>query len=131
MVPKRVFRTSRRWLWAPLVVLLVLPQGAMAQTSADSRIEKLEEAVRVLERKVADLESELRERKKAPAVPADKAAWRKLQKGMSESAVEELLGSPSKIDVFGSFTIWHYGDPVGGEVQFDGRSRTVNSWHEP
>lgn len=105
--------------------------GLMAQTSADSRIQKLEEAVRVLERKVADLEAELRERKSVPSVPADKVAWRKLQKGMSEGDVEKLLGSPTKVDVFGSFTIWHYGYPSGGDVQFDGRSRTVNSWHEP
>lgn len=122
---------ARRWLWAPLAVLLAVPSVLHAQSSVEARVQKLEEMIRVLERKVADLESQLREQKIVAQVPADKVTWRKLQKGMSESDVEKLLGSPTKVDVFSTFTIWHYGDYSGGQVQFNGRSRTVDSWHEP
>lgn len=95
-------------------------------------MEKLEEVVRLLERRVATLEDQLRQRKNAaPSIPPDKVGWRKLQKGLSEVEVEGLLGSPTKVDAFGSFTIWHYGFPSGGQVQFDGRSRTVSGWQEP
>jgi len=92
-------------------------------------VQKLEETVQVLERRVADLEEQLRERSALAPVASDKVKWRKLQKGMSEGDVEKLFGSPSKVDAFGSFTIWHY--PAGGQVQFDGRSRAVTGWNEP
>ena len=93
-------------------------------------MQKLEDTIRVLERRVAALEDQLHEQ--APAgVASGKVNWRKLQKGMSESDVEQLLGSPSKVDVYGSFTLWHYGYPLGGQVQFDPNTRGVTSWHEP
>ena len=120
-----------RFLWAPLLLLLAATGGASAQSTVESRVQKLEETVRVLERRVADLEAQLRERSALAPVASDKVKWRKLQKGMSEGDVEKLLGSPSKVDAYGSFTIWHYGDPFGGKVQFDGRSRAVTGWHEP
>jgi TolA-binding protein len=122
---------ANRCLWVPLLLLLVTPLEVLAQSSVDARMQKLEETIRALERRVAELETELREQKKHAPVPNDKVSWRKLQKGMSEGDVEKLLGSPEKIDVFGSFTLWHYNYPGGGQVQFDGRNRTVSSWHEP
>jgi hypothetical protein len=107
-----------------------LPLEVIAQTSVDSRIQKLEETVRALERRVAELESELRAKKVSAPVPADKVNWRKLEKGMSTIDVEKLLGSPTKIDTFPSFSVWHYGYPSGGQVEFDNK-RAVSSWHEP
>lgn len=120
-----------RYLWAPLLLLLATSGEASAQSNVESRVQELEETVRVLERRVADLEEQLQARSASTPVASDKVNWRKLQKGMSEVDVEKLLASPSKVDVFGSFTIWHYGYPSGGQVQFNGRSRTVEEWHEP
>lgn len=97
--------SARRWLLIPLVVLLAAPSVLSAQSSVEARVQKLEEMIRVLEHKVADLESQLREQKTDAPVPAGKVTWRKLQKGMSESDVETLLGSPTKVDVFSTFTI--------------------------
>jgi hypothetical protein len=122
---------SRRFFEAFLALLAISSGQTLAQTSTESRVEKLEKTVRLLERRVATLEDHLRQRNAALSVLSDKANWRKLQKGLSETDVEKLLGSPSKVDAFGSFTIWHYGYPSGGQVQFDGTSRTVRGWHEP
>lgn len=123
--------TARRILWVPLFLLFAETGAVSAQSSAESRLEKLEETVRVLERRVATLEEQLRQRSAVTAVPPDKVNWRKLQQGMSETEVEKLLGSPFKVDAFGSFTVWHYGYPFGGRVKFDGGSRTVSGWNEP
>ena len=119
-----------RFLWAPLLLLLAATGGASAQSTVESRVQKLEETVQVLERRVADLEEQLRERSALAPVASDKVKWRKLQKGMSQGDVEKLFGSPSKVDAYGSFTTWYYGYPIGGRVRFDG-SRAVTGWNEP
>lgn len=122
---------ASRYLLASFVLILVTSGQVIGQPSAESRVNKLEETVRLLERRVATLEDQLRQRNGAVAIPPDKVNWRRLQKGLSEADVEKLLGSPSKVDAFRSFTIWYYGYPSGGQVQFDGMSRTVSSWSEP
>jgi TolA-binding protein len=105
------------------------PGAAFAQTSVDARVQKLEDTIQVLERRVAALEDQLRQQ--APArISSDKVNWRKLQRGVSEGDVENLLASPSKVEAFGSFTIWHYGNAAGGQVQFDNK-RAVTGWREP
>lgn len=120
-----------RCLWASLLLLLAAPEAVLAQSNVESKVQKLEETIQVLERRVTDLEAQLSKRKVLIPVASDKATWRQLQKGMSEGDVENLLGSPSKIDVFGPFTVWHYDYQSGGRVQFDGDSRKVTSWFEP
>ncbi len=120
-----------RCLWAPLLLLLAVSEAVLAQSNVESKVQKLEETIHVLERRVTDLEAQLSKRKALIPVASDKATWRQLQKGMSEGDVENLLGSPSKIDMFGTFTVWYYGYPSGGRVQFDGASREVTSWFEP
>lgn len=122
--------TAQRYLFALSVLFFVSSGQAIAQSSTESRVEKLEETVRTLERRVASLEDQLRQRNAAPSIPPDKVNWRRLQRGLSEADVERLLGSPTKVDVFGTFTIWNYGED-GGRVQFDANSRTVKEWHEP
>jgi outer membrane protein assembly factor BamE (lipoprotein component of BamABCDE complex) len=122
---------STRYIWAPLLVLLTATGQASAQSTVEARVQKLEETIRVLEQRIANLEGQRREGSTRPSVTNDKVKWRKLQKGMSEGDVEELLGSPEKVDAFGSFTIWHYGRTNGGQVEFGGESRTVRAWHEP
>ncbi len=119
------------YLWVPLLLLLAATGEVSAQSTVESRVQKLEETIRVLERRVADLEEQLRERSAPAPVASDKVKWRKLKKGMTEGDVEKLLGSPLKVDAYGPFTIWHYSDRSGGEVEFDGRSNTVKVWHEP
>jgi len=118
-----------RMLWAGLILLALASGEVAAQTSVDTRVQKLEETVRILEQRVASLENQLRAKSAPTGVASDKANWRKLQKGMSEGDVEKLLGSPSRVDVFGTFSVWHYDGPKGGQVQFDDR-RTVQEWHE-
>jgi hypothetical protein len=121
-----------RLFWVAPIVLLLASSQLFAQSGNDDRVQKLEEAVRVLERRVADLEERLRERTASAPVASDKANWRKLQRGMSERGVEKLLGSPTKIDASSVFqTVWYYGDPVGGSVKFDANSRKVVAWREP
>lgn len=106
--------------------------GAMAQTDGDARMSKLEEKVRLLEQRVAALEGQSRGGAATSSVAPDKVNWRKLRNGMSEADVEQLLGSPSKVESNIVFTTWYYGHyPTGGQVQFDTTSQTVEGWHEP
>lgn len=122
-------QTLCRLALASLLLASAVPTSA--QSVSESRIERLEETIRVLERRVANLEEQLRQRSASPNVPSDKVAWRKLKQGMSEVEVEELLGSPTRIDAFGPFTVWNFGTQSRARVQFDGQSRTVTGWHEP
>ena len=122
---------AHRHLFAFFVVVFASHGQAFAQASAESRVDKLEETVRILERRVTTLEDQLRQRNAAPSIPPDKANWRRIKRGLSEADVETLLGNPTKVETIGPFTIWHYGEKDGGEVQFDGERRTVSGWTEP
>ena len=122
--------TTSRLICIASILLLLGSGGVFAQSSVDARVQKIEGTIQVLERRVAALEDKLNEQ--APArVSSAKVNWRKLQKGMSESDVEQLLGSPSKVDVLGPVTLWYYGYPLGGQVKFEGRTRAVTGWSEP
>lgn len=116
-------------LLAAVALTVLALSDAVAETSDDSRLARLEEAVRVLEQRVAVLENQLRA--VPTAVAPARANWRKLRNGMSESEVEQLLGSPAKVNNYGPFITWQYGHGAGGEVKFDGGSRTVTGWREP
>jgi hypothetical protein len=119
---------SHRYLFALFVLLFASNGQSFAQSSTESRVDKLEETVRTLERRVATLEDQLRQRNATPSIPSDKANWRRLKKGQSEADVERLLGSPTKVEA-GPITTWRYGDGHGGSVDFyDG---TVEGWSEP
>ena len=114
---------------APVLLLLASSQ-LFAQSTVDERVEKLEETVRVLERRVATLEDQLHERK-SPAPDAPSAAnWREMERGMSESKVEKLLGSPTRVDASSQFqTVWYY--PDAAWVRFRAGSRKVSAWRQP
>lgn len=73
---------ARRFFEAFLALLAISSGQTLAQTSTESRVEKLEKTVRLLERRVATLEDHLRQRNAALSVLSDKANWRKLQKGL-------------------------------------------------
>lgn len=121
--------TPQRYLFA-LSILLFSGQ-TFPQSSAESRVDKLEETVRILERRVATLEEQLSQRKTALPTPKEKVNWRRLQRGLSEADVERLLGSPTRVEANPGFTVWYYDDPDGGEVHFDSQSRKVEGWQEP
>ena len=67
-----------RFLWVGTGFLLLASGELFGQSSIDSRVQKLEETVRTLERRVAALEDQLRERNAshdlAPALPAPPSA---------------------------------------------------------
>ena len=88
--------------------------------------------MRALEGRVASLEEQLRERPATSRVAPANADWRKLRNGMAESDVEQLLGSPTKVDVNAVFIWWYYGWPKStAHVQFDPDSHRVTGWTEP
>jgi hypothetical protein len=120
-----------RLIWLAPIFLLLAPCVVFPQSGVDARLQKLEETSQVLERRVATLEDQLREQNAPARVAPDKVNWRKLRKGMSEDEVEQLLGSPSRVDVFGVIAIWHYGDASRGQVRFDADKHTVDAWSEP
>jgi outer membrane protein assembly factor BamE (lipoprotein component of BamABCDE complex) len=123
-------KTSRQ-SWVSIILLLAIISEAVAQTNNEPRVERLEEMVRSLERRLSNVEEQLRLRGAVTSIPSDRTNWRKLQKGLSETEVEKLLGSPARVTAFGPFTVWYYGARPGGEVTFDGSSRTVTGWREP
>lgn len=120
---------ANHFRWIALSFLLVVAGEVFAQSSVDSRVQRLEETIQILERRVASLETQLREQSSASSVAIDKVNWRKLKHGMSERDVESLLGSPSKVDANQVFFTWYYGDR--GYVRFDTTSRKVDGWREP
>ena len=123
-------KTSRGRL-AVLAFLLMTSGGAVAQESVDARVQRLEETVRALQAQVASLEAQLLQ-KSAPvsAVPKGKEAWRKLKHGMSEADVEELLGSPKKVEATGTYIKWSYKNP-DAYVLFATQPRELRAWSEP
>jgi len=114
-----------------LALLFVVSVPAHADDSVASRIKNLEETVQALELRVASLEAQLHNQPATARVAPDKVVWRKLRQGMAQADVEALLGSPAKVDNFGHFVVWHYGNRTGGEVTFDTNSGKVTGWHEP
>lgn len=114
------------------IVVLVKVAWSDAQQSGSSDtatagIARLDERVSLLEKRVGELE-----RASAPrqTVAPDKAAWRKLQVGMTENDVRALLGEPKAVDVNGSYINWQYGEVIG-YVRFTPDKRRVNGWREP
>jgi hypothetical protein len=114
-----------------MVILLVAPVQAFSQESLESKVRDLEVTVQLLESRVTSLEAEPREQSAPASVPPGKESWRKLRHGMSEAAVEALLGSPSKIVANEDYFIWWYRETAIGRVEFDTRSRKVKEWSEP
>jgi hypothetical protein len=111
---------------------MVATDNLFAQTNVESRVQKLEETIQALERRIAALEEQLQEQSPPSNVNSANASWRRLQKGMTAEEVEKLLGSPSKINEYGSFAVWSYNSPSGyGSVRFRGNPRALESWSEP
>jgi len=98
----------------PLLVLLMLPMAAVA--ADDTRISFLEQEVRNLQRQVQALSTQMNELQRRPDRPAgapaatnrsaaavssdawiDAGKWKRLQRGMSELEVIDLLGPPTSM----------------------------------
>jgi hypothetical protein len=103
---------------------------ANADADSDARIAKLEETVRNLEARLASVEAQLHGTSAPVKAPKGKEGWRKLRLGMSEGDVEQLLGSPKKVDANQVYFTWWYDYPTVN-VQFRTDSREVYAWHEP
>jgi len=124
--------TVKRLAIAALAAMALQASGAeLAQSSVDARVQKLEATIQILERRIASLEAQLREQGAPASVAPDRANWRRLKQGMTQAEVEQLLGSPSKVDEQGVTTNWWYGGYGGGSVSFYGTPRKVNRWSEP
>ena len=103
-----------------------------AQTPIEARVQQLEDTIRLLEARVASLEAQMLDRGATRSVKPDKANWRKLRRGMTEAEVEQLLGSPSRVEASPASTRWYYGDsPLSGIVSFNARSGELQMWDEP
>lgn len=111
--------------------LLVCTGGTAAQSTAESRVERLEESIRLLERRIASLEEQVRQRNVTATLAPEKAAWRRLERGMSQADVEKILGSPARVNASVAFTIWTYGESTLAHVTFDSGKGTVVAWREP
>ena len=121
---------SRNYWIAVVLVALTAPE-ALCQAAVDTKLEGLEEKVQVLERRIAALEAQLRERAAAAPIASDKVPWRKLKKGMSKEEVELLLGSPTDVSEYGTSTTWRYKSLGGiGFVRFSESGR-AEGWGEP
>ena len=114
-----------------ITLLCGLPYNAFAQratvTQLEERISNLEKRVTLLEQRLAAVQS--------PVTPkihksTSKSTWRSLEKGMSHSDVQTLLGEPLQVDVNGSLTYWYYSKQIWDSyVIFD--DNVVYGWKEP
>lgn len=112
-------------------LLCVLSHDAYAQranvTQLEERITNLEKRVTLLEQRLAAVHGPVN-----PEIQksTDKSSWRSLDKGMSHSAVQTLLGEPLSVEVDGPLTIWHYSKQTWHSyVMFDDNG--VYGWKEP
>ncbi|EPA95239.1 hypothetical protein [Pseudomonas sp. G5(2012)] len=121
---------THRYLFVLSFFFLASCGQVVAQSTAESRVDKLEETVRSLERRVATLEDQLHQRNAAASIPPDKVNWRRLKKGLSEADVERLLGSPTKVEG-GLITTWHYGEGDGRGASVEFYDGAVSGWSEP
>ncbi len=100
----------------------------------NSTIDKLEKRINELEKRVTLLEQKLADNKKPVTTNSkkykDKPNWRRLQKGMTTSEIEAILGEPLTIDVSGIFTYWYYSkNHLHSYVNF--YEGVVYGWTEP
>lgn len=96
---------------------LTLPQLQQKLIELEQRVRVLEKALLAQRRTPADANN--------TQVPAGRAAWRRLQRGMSPAQIRRLLGEPERIFVLGNQTHWYYSR---GSVVFVNES--LFAWNE-
>jgi hypothetical protein len=63
---------------------------------------------------------------------ANSAGWARLRAGLSKTAVEQLLGSPTSTSEDRTLLYWHYGSGAGsGRVAFLSGSGQLVAWESP
>jgi len=112
-----------------IALSLILCAAALNTENATAQSQSLEDRVTALEKELQQLRSETANKNRA--MPAGKSGWRRLQTGMSQDQVENLLGPPSKISKQTFWTSLYYGYPFGGEVKLNANSGLVEGWTEP
>lgn len=108
--------------------------ASQTDASVVDRVAELEIQVGSLQERLARVERGLVParapgEKPLAAGKSSKDAWRSLSKGMTKSAVRELLGEPGKTRASGPFEYWSYSNNSGGTVTF--YDETVYGWQEP
>ena len=97
--------------------------------SLNSEILSLTDSLIVKNEKIAELMKKLNylEQISREQIIKEKENWRKLEKYMSMSEVQKLLGKPTSIDKFNTYTRWWYGN---GYVDFN-PFKAATIWSEP
>ena len=119
-------RAGPSFFSAAIVFILATSAQAPAQSSMESRVQRLEETILVLEQRVASLEAQLRERSAPTQAPSGKAKWRQLRLEMSMDEVRTLLGEPDRVDA-GPVTFWYWADNASANFM---RGK-LTGWSEP
>ena len=96
---------------------LTLPQLQQKLIELEQRVRVLEKALLAQGRTPADANN--------TQVPAGRAAWRRLQRGMSPAQVRRLLGEPERVFVLANQTHWYYSQ---GSVVFV--NENLFAWNE-
>lgn len=120
-------------LLGALILLIFLFPPLWAQ---EEDIPSLRQRIAELEAKVKQLEAIIeayREPQKSTGNPPfgwqNKKNWRRLQQGMADSQVKDILGEPVKV-ISGVKTLWYYPNIYCGYVTFDSQGR-LTGWNEP
>jgi hypothetical protein len=100
--------------------------GGAVQGPADDLREQLRQA----REEIARLREELVRARRVPRVPAGKAVWQWLHKGMDEEEVRHLLGQPNGIRVEDAAVRWYYGRS-GQRPWVEFLDNRVLDWEEP
>jgi hypothetical protein len=113
--------------------LLMIAFGIAPSYAQDSEINRLQQKINELEQKIKKLETLLNESILIPKNDSqgwyNKKNWRKLEVGMTQNQVSEILGEPIKI-IQGQKILWYYPNIYGGIVIFNDNGCLV-SWNEP
>jgi len=100
----------------------------------DDRIRQLERRVEQLEKRAATQAAPIADDKPGSARAGEwrnRANWRTLARGMSESDVRAIVGEPHKVDVNQYFIMWYWNYPSGPNAKFSAPSRQLDAWNEP
>lgn len=126
---------------SPILLFLALLLCGPAFASDSNRIIALEQDVRNLERIVGNLERELRELRRGSTMPANKltsssastdqsssdwvnaSKWKRVQLGMSELEVIEILGQPTSMRPEGDSRLLLYAMEIGASGFLSGSVR--------
>jgi len=119
-------------LWLVGGVPSAMGQASPRQETLESRVNKLEQVVRDLQKRITDLEDS---QKHTQPVPTAKQNWVQLRYGMSAEAVRMLLGTPRHLEATAAEVRWCYAQSCDrgapASVEFSLWNMTVTGWRAP